>query len=286
MDKDRFPLDSAQLELLLAFEASEGLSELAKALHRDTSVVSRALQKLGTEAPVIAKKGGRWRLTPVGRQINHLTRRYLQEVRRLLPNCENELGELQASLQAGKARLVILNAQQTFQEPFWGTSSNEDAVENLRLLLQRWRLAQRPVIHVRHHSDDPTHPFYFDAAGARFIEALRPRPGERVVSKTMASAFGGTELEPELKREGVDTLVLTGFTASECIDATAKVAYELGFHAVVVPECIATFDIETKDGNKLPAREVQDFTLAVLGNGIASLVSKADLIAALDGRRR
>ncbi len=47
--RKKFPLDSNQLELLLAFHTAGSLSELANLMHKDISVVSRGLQKLTME---------------------------------------------------------------------------------------------------------------------------------------------------------------------------------------------------------------------------------------------
>lgn len=282
MTPARFPLDSAQLELLLAFEATSGLSELSAALHRDPSVVSRALQKLAGDAPVLTKARGRWLLTPLGRQINQYTRKFLDDLRQLLPSPEGKLDPVRQAIQRRSACLLLVNAQRAFQDPFFGPCSNPESFSTIGRVLTRWRHVGLPVMHVRHLANDPTHPFFMDAVGAKFMDGLEPRPGEVVMNKYSASAFGGTGLGEELAKRQIDTVILAGFTASECIDATAKSANELGLGVVVLTDGVGTFDIQTKDGGTLPAQEVHAFTLAVLGNGIAELATASEVMACLE----
>ena len=72
-DRIKFPLTSEQCELLVAFEAASSLTDLAKAMHRDASVISRNLQGL-SETGVLEKHGNKWVLTALGRQVNNWTR--------------------------------------------------------------------------------------------------------------------------------------------------------------------------------------------------------------------
>ena len=63
---------------------------------------------------------------------------------------------------------------------------------------------------------------------------LAPRPGELVVRKQHASAFFGTSLAATLTSQGVDTVVVAGFSTSGCVRASATDASAHGFSPVVV----------------------------------------------------
>ena len=69
-----------------------------------------------------------------------------------------------------------------------------------------------------------------------FDDALRPEPGEIVVTKQYASAFFGTSLAASLTALGCDTLVVTGFSTSGCVRASALDALQHGFVPYVVRE--------------------------------------------------
>ena len=69
-----------------------------------------------------------------------------------------------------------------------------------------------------------------------FPPTLQPGPDEMVVSKQYPSAFFGTTLAPTLHAIGVDTLVITGFSTSGCVRASALDALCHGFVPFVVRE--------------------------------------------------
>ena len=72
--KNQFPLTSEECELLLEFETVPSLTEVAKRVGRDHSVVARALKRIGERYPVVEKRAGRWILTEMGRKLNDCTR--------------------------------------------------------------------------------------------------------------------------------------------------------------------------------------------------------------------
>ncbi len=81
---ERFGLTSEQCELLVAFETAPSLEALARVLGRDASVLSRQLQRIAQEAPALEKTHGRWRLTPLGRQLASWARDAIVSQRRAL----------------------------------------------------------------------------------------------------------------------------------------------------------------------------------------------------------
>lgn len=69
-----------------------------------------------------------------------------------------------------------------------------------------------------------------------FPAELQPHPGETIVTKQYASAFFGTALSSTLQAAGVDTLLITGYSTSGCVRATALDAMQHGFVPLVVRE--------------------------------------------------
>lgn len=93
-------------------------------------------------------------------------------------------------------------------------------------------------------------------------ERLDRRPDELVIVKKQASAFRGTNLTSFLNAAGVDTIVVTGTTASACVRATVEDGIADGFRPIIVRECIGDritgavewnlFDIDAKFGDVEP----------------------------------
>lgn len=72
-----------------------------------------------------------------------------------------------------------------------------------------------------------------------FAPTLRPEPGDVVVTKQYASAFFGTSLASTLRVQRIDTLLITGFSTSGCVRASAVDSLQHGFAPFVVAEACA-----------------------------------------------
>ena len=72
-----------------------------------------------------------------------------------------------------------------------------------------------------------------------FPPELTPQAGDRVFTKQYPSAFFGTGLAEALHAEGIDTLLITGYSTSGCVRASALDAMQYGFVPLVVREACA-----------------------------------------------
>jgi N-carbamoylsarcosine amidase len=85
---------------------------------------------------------------------------------------------------------------------------------------------------------------------------IEPIEGEQLLVKKRASAFHGTYLAGFLRAAGVDTILVTGVTASACVRETLCDGLADGFRTIAVKECIGDrvagavawnlFDIDAK----------------------------------------
>jgi nicotinamidase-related amidase len=79
-------------------------------------------------------------------------------------------------------------------------------------------------------------------AGTREVEIderLAPRPDEPVLVKKYPSAFFGTTLDADLKRAGVDTLIICGCTTSACVRATTVDSMQYGYRTILAHDAIS-----------------------------------------------
>jgi maleamate amidohydrolase len=111
-----------------------------------------------------------------------------------------------------------------------------------------------------------SHPLMRTEAAFEIVPELAPLPGERVIVKTMPSAFFGTALASLLTYHGTDTVIVTGMVTSGCVRATVVDAFSSNFRVVVPEECVADrgevshkvnlFDIHMKYGDVRPLDDV------------------------------
>ncbi len=87
------------------------------------------------------------------------------------------------------------------------------------------------------------------AALGQFPPSLQPAGDDIIVTKQYASAFFGTSLASTLTAMGVDTLLITGFSTSGCVRATALDALQSGFVPFVVADACGDRHAAPHDAN-------------------------------------
>jgi nicotinamidase-related amidase len=79
---------------------------------------------------------------------------------------------------------------------------------------------------------------------AEFLPELGIEPTDILITKRQWGAFYGTELDLQLRRRGVDTIILCGISTSIGVESTARDAYERGYSQVFVEDAMAARDPE------------------------------------------
>jgi nicotinamidase-related amidase len=181
-----------------------------------------------------------------------------------------------------RAALIPIDVQRGFDYPPWGRRNNPQMDSHGRALLEAWRRAGWPLIHVRHDSVMPGSSLGPAHPGNAFREGFEPLPGEALISKSVNAAFIGTDLDLRLRRLGVDCVVLFGISTDMCVSTTARVAANLGYRTIVVGDACQCFDLDDGAGSLIRAEEIARAHLATLRAEFAEVVDTSDVLVALD----
>ncbi|QPR29768.1 hydrolase [Edwardsiella hoshinae] len=76
----------------------------------------------------------------------------------------------------------------------------------------------------------------------RYPAALSPQPQDIQVIKHQWGAFYGTDLDLQLRRRGIDTLVLGGIATNIGVESTARDAWERGYGLLLAEDLCAAAD--------------------------------------------
>lgn len=106
---------------------------------------------------------------------------------------------------------------------------------------------------------------------SQVVADLAPLPHERLVRKTQASAFFGTDLAAWLIRRGSDSVIVTGCTTSGCVRATVVDAMSWNFRPILLGDCV---------GDR--ASGAHDANLFDMSQKYADVMSASAFIEALD----
>jgi nicotinamidase-related amidase len=105
----------------------------------------------------------------------------------------------------------------------------------------------------------------FPAGWNEFPPGLR-QPGDLVITKRQWSAFYGTELDLQLRRRGIRSIVLGGVATQIGVESTARQAYEHGYELLIL-----------KDATASSAAEGHEMSMQHILPRLARLVQSADI---------
>ena len=173
--------------------------------------------------------------------------------------------------------LVLIDCQNTYREGIMQLEGVEPALAECAKLLKRARDAGAPVIHIQHDAGPGT-PYDVNAPIGSIADVVAPAAGEKIITKAYPSSFEKTDLDAELKRLGVNNLVLAGFMTHVCVNSTARAAFNHGYTATVVGNATATRALAAPDGGVVPAAELHNSALTALTDIFAIVVPSGDKV--------
>jgi len=178
-----------------------------------------------------------------------------------------------------KTALILIDIQQGFSDPYWGVRNNPAFEVNVEKILANWRKSGQPVYHVQHLSKEPQSPLREGKPGTAFMSYAAPLPQEPVVPKHVNSAFIGTDLEAQLRKEKINSLVIIGLSTDHCVSTTTRMAGNLGFTVWLVSDAVATFNRVGIDGVNIPADIVHTVSRASLHNEFATVLPTQEILS-------
>jgi nicotinamidase-related amidase len=185
------------------------------------------------------------------------------------------------SFGSNRPALLVIDVQRAIDHPDWaryGPRNHPSAEQNIARLLDAWRRGGLPVYHVRHDSRIPGSTYRPGQDGNQFKPEAEPLPGETVVVKHTNSAFIGTGLEETLRQAGHSALVIAGVITNNSVEATVRMAGNLGFETYLVEDACFTYARPDWTGRVRSAEEVHAMSLANLDREYCSVLTTAETL--------
>jgi nicotinamidase-related amidase len=178
-----------------------------------------------------------------------------------------------------RAALLLIDVQQAFADPAFGTRNNPDCEANVGRLLAHWRQRGGTVVFVRHDSTEPGSSLRPSEPGNAFQPVIDGDP-DLLVTKEVNSAFiGSPPLEPWLRERGIGAIVVAGIQTNMCCETTARMGANLGFDVAFALDATHTFDrADPINGGRIDADTLARVTAANLQDEFAQVLSTGELI--------
>ena len=108
------------------------------------------------------------------------------------------------------------------------------------------------------------------ASASQLVAALNLQPTDIVIAKRQWGAFYGTNLEQQLKRHSIKTIVLGGIATNFGVESTARAALDMGYE-LIFPE----------DAMTSMSGEAHEFVIKNIFPRMGRIRSTAEIVAAL-----
>jgi len=174
------------------------------------------------------------------------------------------------------------------------TAESVGFYDNMRKLIPAVREAGVQVVVVPHHratEGDYTHfrhltdiqrmgqqnmTFAVGTWGGEFHPEFGPQEGDIVSHEHWAqNGFINTDLDAQLRQRDIDKIIVVGFIANSCVEATARTGMELGFHVTLVEDATAAF---SEAGMEAARTNGPMYAHAILTtDGVIDLLAKASV---------
>ncbi len=142
-----------------------------------------------------------------------------------------------------KAALLVVDIQnEFFNINQTCTDSLKSAIQYVNAAITLFRKNNLPIISVQHKSvDDDLVP---GEPGFDIPSTVKLEPNDLRIVKTYGNSFNKTGLTETLREIGVDTVLITGFCAEQCVLSTYKGAEDLDFKPIILKGAIASDNLE------------------------------------------
>jgi len=108
-------------------------------------------------------------------------------------------------------------------------------IERINRLAETVRARGGKVVWIQHCGPDGTD-FEPGKPAWQFLPELRREAADSVVGKTLNDAFAATDLQTTLQQLGADRLLIAGWAADFCVDATLRSAVSRDYDVVAVSD--------------------------------------------------
>lgn len=168
-------------------------------------------------------------------------------------------------------------------------------LDNLRATVAAARAADVQVFYVPHRRWQPgdydnwdhpnptqrlvqqRHTFAKGTWGGEWHPDFVPQGGDIIIQEHWGqSGFANTDLDFQLKQQGITHVIVIGLLANTCIESTSRFAMELGYHVTLVRDATAAFKKEMMHA----AHELNGPTFA------HEILKTADVITSLNAATR
>jgi nicotinamidase-related amidase len=184
-----------------------------------------------------------------------------------------------------KTALVVIDLQKGITSMPTTPREAKEIIANAARLAEAFRKNTMPVFLVRVATSadgkdrltpviDGENPFAnrkVTADWSEIVPELGPKEGDFVITKKQWGAFYGTDLDLQLRRRKIETIVLCGISTNIGVESTARFAYEYGYQQIFA-----------EDASGARTADEHEHTMKTIFPRMGKVRTTQEIISALD----
>ncbi|MFL0197494.1 hydrolase [Clostridium sp. WILCCON 0269] len=162
------------------------------------------------------------------------------------------------NLKSEKTALVIIDLQNGIVNRDLSPHTGVEVIQNASRLINAFTEKGGFVVLVRVSSIDgkdmlkpsvdlKTNPTQFSKGWDSYVPEITNSKNAHTITKRQWGAFYGTDLDLQLRRRGIDTIVLCGISTGIGVDTTAREAFQHGYNQIFVEDAMTALTKEEHD---------------------------------------
>ena len=142
-----------------------------------------------------------------------------------------------------KPALLVIDVQKEFYKSGAKTAQSlNDAIEYINAAIALFRAKNLPIVCIQHMNDKEK--LVPGENGFELPDGLSILPSDICIHKTYGNAFNKTSLQSKLHELDVDTVIITGYCAEQCVLSTFRGAKDLDLTPIIFRGSLASDTLE------------------------------------------
>jgi len=156
-----------------------------------------------------------------------------------------------------KRALLVIDVQNEYFSGLLPITHPAGHLTNILRVMDAAAARDIPLAVVQHTFLQPDKPFFRRGTPQWELHPeVQARPHNLLIEKNLPGSFTGTALEPWLRKQGIDTVVIAGYMTHMCCDTTARQAVHRGFAVEFLSDATGTLPLSNSAG-EVSAEELQ-----------------------------
>lgn len=181
-------------------------------------------------------------------------------------------------LNASQTALIVIDFQNEYFDGKMPVPDGMKALKQSRKLVDFAHKNGMPVFFIRNEGPADSPLFAKGSHSADFYKELLPGKGDIIITKTTPSSFIGTDLDTQMKKRGIKTLVVMGLMTHMCVSSTVRDAVPLGYQVIIPEDATATRNLAAWDNSVVSSSDLQRAALAGVADVFADIKTTQQIL--------